>query len=60
MSKNMNETVGPVVRNQRGVDKRGERIHGTVGVCNSLPRVASLSAVSLPGRNECPGVHIAK
>ena len=36
---------------------RGERLQGIVEGTSSAPRLASSSAASFPGRNECPGTH---
>ena len=36
---------------------RGERLQGIAEGVSSAPRVASSSATSFPGRNECPGTH---
>ena len=36
---------------------RGERLQGIAEDASSAPRLASSSAVSFPGRNECPGTH---
>ena len=36
---------------------RGERLQGIAEGASSAPRLASSSAVSFPGRNECPGTH---
>ena len=38
-------------------DKRRERLHGIAEGASSAPRLASLSAVLFPGRNECLGTH---
>ena len=50
-SKYFEETVG------LQSEKRGERLHGIAEGASSAPRLASSSAVSFPGRNECPGTH---
>ena len=36
---------------------RGERLQGIAEGASSAPRLESSSAVSFPGRNECPGTH---
>ena len=36
---------------------RGERLQGIAEGAGSAPRLASSSAVSFPGRSECPGTH---
>ena len=36
---------------------RGERLQGIAEGASSAPCLASLSTVSFPGRNECPGTH---
>ena len=36
---------------------RGERLQGIVESASSAPRLASSSAASFPGRNECPVTH---
>ena len=36
---------------------RGERLQGIAEGASSVPCLASSSAASFPGRNECPGVH---
>ena len=36
---------------------RGERLQGIAEGASSAPRLASSSAASFPGRNECPGTH---
>ena len=36
---------------------RGERRQGIAESASSAPRLASSSAVSFAGRNECPGTH---
>ena len=59
MSKNFDETV----RLQSEKSKewirevRGERLQGIAEGASSAPRLASSSAASFPGRNECPGTH---
>ena len=51
MSKNLDETV----RLQSEI--RGERLQGIAEGASSAPRLASSSAASFPGKNECPGTH---
>ena len=36
---------------------RRERLQGIAESASSAPRLASSSAASFPGRNECPGTH---
>ena len=36
---------------------RGERLQGIAEGTSSVPRLASSSAASFAGRNECPGTH---
>ena len=36
---------------------RGERLQGIAKGASNAPCLASSSAVSFPGRNECPGTH---
>ena len=38
-------------------DKRREKLQGIAEGASSAPRLASSSAASFPGRNECPGTH---
>ena len=45
----------PPVRDGREV--RGETLQGIAEGASSAPRLASSSAASFPGRNECPGTH---
>ena len=55
MSKNLDETVrlqSEIIR-----EIRGERLQGVAEGTSNAPRLASLSAASFPGRNECPGTH---
>ena len=51
LSKNLDETI----RLQSEI--RGERLQGIAEGTSSAPCLASSSAVSFPGRNECPGTH---
>ena len=55
MSKNFEETVRLQSEIRREI--RGERLQGIAEGASSAPRLASSSAVSFPGRNECPGTH---
>ena len=52
MSKNLDETA------RLRSEKSGyERLQGIAEGASSAPDLASLSAASFPGRNECPGAH---
>ena len=55
MSKYFEETVR--LQSQKRREIRGQRIQGIAEGASSAPRLASSSAVSFPGRNECPGTH---
>ena len=59
MSTNLDETVRlqSEIRREWIREARGERLQGIAEVASSAPRLASSSAVSFPGRNECPGTH---
>ena len=59
MSKNLDETVRLQSEKRREWMReiRGERLQGIAEGASSAPRLASSSAVSFPGRNECPGTH---
>ena len=59
MSKNFDETVRlQSEKRLKWIRKiRGERIPGIAESAKSAPLLASLSAASFPGRNECPGTH---
>ena len=59
MSKNFDETVRlqPEKREEWLREIRGERLQGVAESASSASRLASSSAASLPGRNECPGTH---
>ena len=59
MSKNFDETVRlqPEKREEWIREIRGERLQGVAESASSASRLASSSAASLPGRNECPGTH---
>ena len=59
MSKNFDETVRlqSEKREEWIREIRGERLQGIAEGASSAPRLASSSAVSFPGRNECPGTH---
>ena len=57
MSKNLDETVRlqSEIRLEWIREIRGERLQGIAENASSAPRLASSSAASFPGRNECPG-----
>ena len=59
MSKYLEETVCLQSEKRREWIReiRGERLQGIAEGASSAPRLASSSAVSFPGRNECPGTH---
>ena len=59
MSKYFEETVRlqSEIRREWIREIRGERLQGIAEGASSAPRLASSSAVSFPGRNECPGTH---
>ena len=59
MSKYFEETVRlqSEIRQEWIREIRGERLRGIAEGASSAPRLASSSAVSFPGRNECPGTH---
>ena len=59
MSKNLDETVRlqSEIRREWIRKIRKERLQGIAEGASSAPRLASLSAASFPGRNECPGTH---
>ena len=59
MSKNFEETVclQSEIRQEWIREIRGERLQGIAEGASSAPRLASSSAASFPGRNECPGTH---
>ena len=59
MSKYLEETVRlqSEIRREWIREIRGERLQGIAEGARSAPRLASSSAVSFPGRNECPGTH---
>ena len=59
MSKNFDETVRlpSEIRREWIREVRGERLQGIAEGASSAPRLASSSAASFPGRNECPGTH---
>ena len=59
MSNNFDETVRPQseIRREWIREIIGERLQGIAEGASSAPRLASLSAASFPGRNECPGTH---
>ena len=48
----------PPVREKKKIREiREERLQGIADATSSASRLASSSAESLPGRNECPGTH---
>ena len=55
--KNLDETVCLQSEKNTGVDTRDkkERLQGIAERTSNSPRLASSSAESFPGRNECPG-----
>ena len=59
MSKNLDKTVclQSEKRQEWIREIRGERLQGIAEDASSAPRLASSSAASFPGRNECPGTH---
>ena len=59
MSKNLDETVRlQSEKRQEWIREiREQRLQGIAESASSALRVASSSAVSFPGRNECPGTH---
>ena len=59
MSKYFDKTVRlqSGTRQERIREIRGERLQGIAEGTSSAPGLASSSAASFPGRNECPGTH---
>ena len=59
MSKNFDETLRLQfeIRKKWIQEIRGERLQGIAEGASSAPRLASSSAASFSGRNECPGTH---
>ena len=59
MSKNLDETVRlqSEIRREWIREIRGERLQRIVEGVSSAPRLASSSAASFFGRNECPGTN---
>ena len=59
MSKNLDETVRlqSEIRREWIREIRGKRLQGIAEGASSAPRLASSSAASFSGRNECPGTH---
>ena len=57
MSKNLDEAVRLQSEKRQELirEVRGKRLQAVAEGTSSAPRLASLSAVSFPGRNECPG-----
>ena len=61
MSKNLDETVRlqSEIRREWIREGRGEGLQGIAKGASSAPRLASSSAASFPGRNECLGPVVA-
>ena len=59
MSKNFDETVRlQSEKRQEWIREiTGERLQGITEVASSAHRLASSSAASFPGGNDCPGTH---
>ena len=59
MSKNLDKTVRlQSEKREEWIEEiRGERLQKFVEATSSGPRMASSSAASFTGRNECPGTH---
>ena len=59
MSKNLDETVRLQSEKRKEWIRviKGERLQGIAEGARSAPRLASSSAASLLGKNECPGTH---
>ena len=59
MTKNLDETLRlqSEKREEWIREIRGERLQGIAEARSSAPRLANLSAASLPRRNQCPGTH---
>ena len=58
VSKNLDETVRlQSEKRQEWTREIRERIQGVAEGASSAPHLASSSAASFPGRNECPGTH---
>ena len=59
MSKYLEETerLESEIRREWIREIGGERLHGRAEGASSAPRLASSSAASFSGRNECPGTH---
>ena len=57
--KNFDETVRlQSEKRQEWIQEiRGEKLHGIAEGASSAPCLASSSAMSFPGRNECPGTN---
>ena len=62
MSKNLDETVRlQSEKRQEWIrEVRGESLQGIAEGASSAHRLASSSAASFPGRNECPGTHCSR
>ena len=59
VSNNLDETVRlqSEIRREWIREIREERLHGIAEGASNAPRLASSSAASFPGRNECLGTH---
>ena len=59
MSKNLDETIRlqPEKRQEWIREMRGERLQGIAEGASRAPHLASSSAASFPGKNECPETH---
>ena len=58
MSKNLDETVRlQSEKREEWIREIRERLQGIAEGASSTPRLASSSAVSFSGRNECPGTY---
>ena len=55
MSMNLDETVR--LQSEKRQEWTRERLQGIAEGASSDPCLASSSAASFPGRNECPGTH---
>ena len=62
MSKNLDETVRLYTERRKEWirEVRGVRLQGIAKGASSAPHLASSSAASFPGRNECPGTHCSR
>ena len=57
MPKNLDETVCLHPKEERMQEIGGEKLQEIAENASSAPRLASSSAASFPGKNECPGTH---